>query len=102
MDGRGVTLRTFLSRWRWRLFGAGVGTAAVALGIGCAWPLASGRTDPPLFGKLNTQSALNEARRSGGDAGSDTQTPSENRLLRMQAVFAFVEDHRLRAVHHLA
>lgn len=65
MDGRGATVRTFLSRWRWRLFGAGVATAAAALAIGCAWPIASGRTDPPLFDKLNTRSALNDARRAG-------------------------------------
>jgi L,D-peptidoglycan transpeptidase YkuD (ErfK/YbiS/YcfS/YnhG family) len=65
MDGRGVTLRTFLSRWRWRLFGAGVGLTVAAVGVGCAWPILSGRTDPPLFDKLNTQSALDDARRSG-------------------------------------
>src|SRR5258706_5242881 len=65
MDGRGVTLRTFLSRWRWRLFGAGVASTALALGVGCAWPIASGRTDLPLFDKLNMQSALNDARRGG-------------------------------------
>ena len=65
MDGRGVKLRTFLSRWRWRLFGAGVATAAVALGVVCVWPIASGRTDPPVFDKLNTQSVLNDARRAG-------------------------------------
>jgi L,D-peptidoglycan transpeptidase YkuD (ErfK/YbiS/YcfS/YnhG family) len=35
------------------------------LGVGCAWPIASGRTDPPLFDKLNTKSALNDARRAG-------------------------------------
>jgi lipoprotein-anchoring transpeptidase ErfK/SrfK len=65
MDGRGVTLRTFLARWRWRLFGAGVATAAALLGIGCAWPIASGRTDPPFFDKMSAQSSLGEARRSG-------------------------------------
>jgi lipoprotein-anchoring transpeptidase ErfK/SrfK len=65
MDGRGVKLRTFLARWRWRLFGAGVGLSAIALAVGCVWPIATGRTDPPLFDKLKTQSALNDARRSG-------------------------------------
>jgi lipoprotein-anchoring transpeptidase ErfK/SrfK len=65
MDGRGVTLRTFLARWRWRLFGAGVALAAAGVGAFCIWPIATGRTDPPLFDKLNTQSALNDARRSG-------------------------------------
>jgi L,D-peptidoglycan transpeptidase YkuD (ErfK/YbiS/YcfS/YnhG family) len=65
MDGLRVTLRTFLARWRWRLFGAGVALSATAVGVGGAWPIASGRTDPPYFDKLSTQSALNEARRSG-------------------------------------
>ncbi len=65
MDGFGVTLRTFLARWRWRLFAAGVSVAVVAVGIGCVWPIASGRTDPPVFDKLNTRSALNDARRAG-------------------------------------
>jgi L,D-peptidoglycan transpeptidase YkuD (ErfK/YbiS/YcfS/YnhG family) len=65
MDGRGVTLRTFLARWRWRLFGAAVAMAAGGLGVFCVWPIATGRTDPPFLDKLDTQSALNDARRSG-------------------------------------
>ena len=60
-----MTLRTFLSRWRWRFFGAGLATSAFALGIGCLWPIAAGHTDPPFFDKLKAQSSLTEARRSG-------------------------------------
>jgi lipoprotein-anchoring transpeptidase ErfK/SrfK len=63
MDGRGVTLKTFFSRWRWRLFGAGLATSALAMGIGCVWPIAAGHTDPPFYDKLQAQSFLTEARR---------------------------------------
>jgi hypothetical protein len=31
----------------------------------------------------------------------DAEAPAHDRLLRMQAVFGLVEDHRMRAVHHL-
>ncbi len=65
MKKRGVTLRTFLSRWRWRLFGASVVTAVAGAGVGFAWPIASGRTDPPFFEKRSAQSSLNDTRRSG-------------------------------------
>jgi hypothetical protein len=65
MDGRVVTLKTFLSRWRWRLFGATAATLALLAGIDLVWPIASGRTDPPFFDKLAAQSSLGEARRSG-------------------------------------
>jgi len=65
MDGRRLTIRTFLSRWRWRLFGATVAGATFAVGIGCLWPIATGRTDPPYVEKLNVQSALGNVRRSG-------------------------------------
>jgi L,D-peptidoglycan transpeptidase YkuD (ErfK/YbiS/YcfS/YnhG family) len=65
MDRHGVILGTFLSRWRWRLFGAGVFALTALLGIGCVWPIASGRTDPPFFDKLSAQSSLRDTRRSG-------------------------------------
>jgi len=60
-----VSLRTLFSRWRWRLFGAGVATATLAVGIGCVWPIASGRTDAPFVEKLHAQSSLTNTRRSG-------------------------------------
>jgi len=60
-----VSLRTFLSRWRWRLFGAGVAALAVGVAIGCIWPIATGRTDPPFMQKLHMQSSLGDTRRSG-------------------------------------
>jgi len=62
---RRVSLRTILTRWRWRLFGAGVATATLAVGIGCVWPIATGRTDPPFVEKLHAQSSLTNTRRSG-------------------------------------
>jgi lipoprotein-anchoring transpeptidase ErfK/SrfK len=65
MDGTGVTPKSFLSRWRWRLFGAGVATTATALGIGCIWPIAAGYTDPPFLEKIRAQSTLGDARRGG-------------------------------------
>jgi L,D-peptidoglycan transpeptidase YkuD (ErfK/YbiS/YcfS/YnhG family) len=64
MEGRSVTFRTFFSRWRWRLFGLAVVATAALVGIGCAWPIATGRTDPPFFDKMVAQSALADARRS--------------------------------------
>ncbi len=57
-------MKTFYARWRWRLFGAGVATTMFALGIGCAWPMIAGWTDPPFYQKLHAQSALGEARRA--------------------------------------
>ena len=65
MDGRGVTFRTILTRWRWRLFGAGAAAFTALVGIGCVWPIASGRTDPPFADKLTAQSSLADTRRSG-------------------------------------
>ena len=67
MDGRSVTPGTSLSRRRWRLLGAGVATAALVVGAGFVWPIATGRSDPPFYDKLRTQSALRDARRA--DAG---------------------------------
>lgn len=61
----GVALASFFSRWRWRLFGAGVVTAVAGAGIGLVWPIASGRTDAPFFEKRSAQSSLNDTRRSG-------------------------------------
>jgi len=66
MEGRGVTSSTFLTRWRWRLVGAGVFALIVLLGVTCIWPIASGRTDPPFLDKLTAQSSLTDARRAGG------------------------------------
>jgi len=65
MNGKRVILRNLYSRWRWRLFGAGVATTALTLAIGCVWPIASGRTDPPFADKLHAVSSLSEVRRSG-------------------------------------
>ncbi len=65
MDGRGVTTRTFLTRWRWRLLGAGTAGLTALLCVGCLWPIASGRTDPPFLDKLTAQSSLRDTRRSG-------------------------------------
>jgi hypothetical protein len=67
MDGRSVTPGTSVSRRRFRLLGAGVGAAALAVGAGFVWPIATGRGDPPFYDKLKTQSALRDARRA--DAG---------------------------------
>jgi lipoprotein-anchoring transpeptidase ErfK/SrfK len=65
MEGHNVTSRTFWARWRWRIFGAVVAAAVVALGVGVAWPIASGRTEPPFYAKREALSFLDDARRSG-------------------------------------
>ena len=65
-----LTQRTIFSRWRWRLFGAGVATFSFALGIGCLWPIVSGRTDPPYVEKRHAQSTLQDARRANASRWS--------------------------------
>jgi hypothetical protein len=65
MEGRGVTSRTFLTRWRWRLVGASATSVTAALLVGCVWPIAAGHTDPPFFDKLAAQSSLGDTRRTG-------------------------------------
>jgi lipoprotein-anchoring transpeptidase ErfK/SrfK len=65
MDGRAVIRSSFFSRWRWRLFGAGVATTACAMAVGLVWPILAGHTDPPYVEKLHAQSTLAEARRGG-------------------------------------
>lgn len=67
MDGRGVTTRTFFTRWRWRLFGAAAAAITVSLAVFCVWPIVSGRTDPPYVDKLSAQNALRDTRRSGAN-----------------------------------
>jgi L,D-peptidoglycan transpeptidase YkuD (ErfK/YbiS/YcfS/YnhG family) len=91
-----VSFRTFLSRWRWRLFGAGVAALAVSVAIGCIWPIATGRTDPPFVQKLHMQSALGETRRSG----SAKWAPGEMREAEA-AVKAALAAYRLQEVQLL-
>jgi len=92
MDGRGVTSRTFLTRWRWRLFGAGAAALAALLGIGCAWPIASGRTDPPFFDKLTAQSSLRDTRRSGAPRWApDTMREAEAAMKAALAAYRLEE-----------
>jgi L,D-peptidoglycan transpeptidase YkuD (ErfK/YbiS/YcfS/YnhG family) len=92
MDGRGVTLGTFFSRWRWRLFGAGVASTAVLLGIGCAWPIVSGRTDPPFFDKMTAQSSLAETRRAGAKRWApDTMREAEAAMKAALAAYRLEE-----------
>jgi len=96
MDGRGVTFRTFLARWRWRLFGAGAASLVAVVGFWCAWPIATGRTDAPLFDKLNAQSLLADTRRSGAPRWApDTMREAE------AAMKAALASYRLEEVKFL-
>src|SRR5262245_34775319 len=61
---RTVKTSSFLVRWRWRFFGAGVAATLFAVGTAGLWPIASGWTDPPFVEKLRTQSVLGAARRA--------------------------------------
>ena len=56
---------TFWARWRWRIVGASVGTAAIAAGVWLVWPVASGRTDPPVYSRAAAVSKLEATRKSG-------------------------------------
>jgi lipoprotein-anchoring transpeptidase ErfK/SrfK len=91
-DGASVTRRSFLSRWRWRLFGAGMAALAVALAAGCAWPILSGRTDPPFTAKLTAQAALTETRRSGATLWApDAMRAAESSMKAALAAYRFEE-----------
>src|SRR5262245_4668306 len=96
MKRRFSGLSTFLSRWRWRLFAAGVGVAVVALAVGCVWPIATGRTDPPFMEKLHMQSALGNTRRSGASSWA----PAEMRQAEA-AVKAALAAYRMQEVQFL-
>jgi lipoprotein-anchoring transpeptidase ErfK/SrfK len=92
MDGRGVTLSSFYSRWRWRLFGAGVGILVSLVAVGCAWPVLSGRTDPPFFDKMSAQSSLTDTRRSGaGRWAPDTMRDAEAAMKAALAAYRLEE-----------
>jgi len=92
MDGRGVTSRTFLTRWRWRLVGAGASVLTVMLCVYCVWPIASGRTDPPFLDKLNAQSLLNDTRRSGASRWApDTMREAEAAMKAANACYRLQE-----------
>ncbi len=92
MDGRSVTSRTFLTRWRWRLVGAGAAGLTLLLGVSCLWPIASGRTDPPFVDKLTAQSSLRDSRRSGASRWApDTMREAEAAMKAALAAYRLQE-----------
>ncbi len=91
-DGTGVIRKSFLSRWRWRLFGAGIATLFVLLLAGGAWPILSGHTDPPFTAKLDARSALGETRRSGAMRWApDAMRAAESSMKAALAAYRFEE-----------
>lgn len=87
-----MTRKSFLSRWRWRLVGSAVAALAVTLGVTCAWPILSGRTEPPATAKQSAQTALTETRRSGaGRWAPDAMRTAEASMKAALAAYRFEE-----------
>jgi L,D-peptidoglycan transpeptidase YkuD (ErfK/YbiS/YcfS/YnhG family) len=67
MSRRFSGLRTFVARWRWRLF-AGVFAVTLAVCAGfLVWPIAAGYTEAPSIQKTDAWRALTDARRAAAD-----------------------------------
>src|SRR5262245_61101719 len=67
MSRRFSGLRTFVARWRWRLFAAVFAvTLAVCAGF-LVWPIAAGYTEPPTSQKTNAWRALEDARKAAAE-----------------------------------
>jgi len=54
-------------RGRRIVIGAVCGVSLIALGWFCVWPIASGRTDPPVFSRQSAERALEQARVADAD-----------------------------------
>ena len=92
MEGSNVTWSTFWTRWRWRFVGAGVTTAVIALAVGLAWPIASGRTDPLFYARRATISLLSDTRRSGATRWApDSMREAEAAAKAALAAYTFEE-----------
>jgi L,D-peptidoglycan transpeptidase YkuD (ErfK/YbiS/YcfS/YnhG family) len=74
----------------------GVFAVIAVVGIGCVWPIATGRTDPPFFDKMTAQGALAETRRSAASRWApDTMREAE------AAMKAALAAYRLEEVNFL-
>lgn len=92
MEERTVIRRSWLSRWRWRLFGLGIAVLVVALSVTCVWPILSGRTEPPFTAKLDAQAALKRARESGAARWApDSTRGAESAMKAALAAYRFEE-----------
>jgi lipoprotein-anchoring transpeptidase ErfK/SrfK len=92
MEGHNVTLTTFWMQWRWRIFGAVVTVAPIALAVAVAWPIVSGRTDPPFYARRTTVSLLDDTRRSGATRWApDAMREAESATKAALAAYTFEE-----------
>ena len=86
MGKRTVIRSSFFARWRWRLFGGAVGLSVAAGAVGLAWPVIAGYTDAPFYSRRETQSLLDDVRKSGAPRWApDTMIEAESSV---RAAFA--------------
>lgn len=62
-----MRLASLVMRWRWRLFAGVFGVTLAACVSLFVWPIATGRTDAPYYGKALARQALANARKARAD-----------------------------------
>jgi L,D-peptidoglycan transpeptidase YkuD (ErfK/YbiS/YcfS/YnhG family) len=67
MSRRFSSLRTFVARWRWRLFAGVFSVTLVACAGFLVWPIAAGYTEAPTLQKSSAWRALEDARKAAAE-----------------------------------
>jgi len=81
MSRRFSGFRTFVARWRWRLFALVFCVTLLGCAAGLVWPIAAGYTEAPLYDKGRAWDALEDARRAAASRWApDVQREAESAM----------------------
>lgn len=84
-----------LARWRWRIFALVFGATLCGCGAMLVWPIASGRTDPPFYERLQARAALEDSRRAAAARWAPAEASEAEAAMRVALAAYRREEVRL-------